>query len=130
MAKDGNYELKIANYEKQFNEAVQDDFNTPKALAIIFSLINEINKNLNKISKKEAKIVEKWISDKLKIFKIGVKIPKIPAKIKRLASKRELLRTNQQFVQSDALRKEIEGLGYTIEDAPAGPLIWPANPNI
>ena len=125
MVKDGNYELKIANYEKQFDEAIQDDFNTPKALAIIFSLINEINKNLNKISKKEAKIVGKWISDKLKIFKIGVKIPKIPAKIKRLASKRELLRTNQQFVQSDALRKEIEGLGYTIEDTPSGPLIWP-----
>src|SRR3989344_1952951 len=125
MAKNGNYKLEIKKYETQFNEALKDDFNTPKALAIVFSLINEINKNLNKIPKKEAKIVEKWISEKLQVFKIEVKMPKIPAKIQQLASKRELFRNHQQFVQSDALRKELERLGYTIEDAPSGPLLWP-----
>ena len=125
MTKGGNSKLEIKNYEAQFNEAIQDDFNTPKALAVIFSLINDTNKNLNKIRKGGAKIIGKWISDKLKIFKIEVKLPKIPAKIQQLASKRELLRTHQQFVQSDVLRKEIERLGYTIEDAPNGPFLWP-----
>ena len=57
------------------------------------------------------------------MFGLAVKIDKIPSQITALAEKRELYRSNKQFAQSDALRKEIEGLGYIIEDTPAGPLV-------
>ena len=48
----------------------------------------------------------------------------IPAKIAKLAAERELCRVNEQFVQSDALRKEIAVLGYGIEDTPIGPFVY------
>ncbi len=51
--------------------------------------------------------------------------PEIPPNIKKLVDAREEARRNQQFIQSDALRKEMDGLGYEIEDTPAGPFIWP-----
>ena len=45
----------------------------------------------------------------------------IPQKIKDFVQKRELLRNNKQFIQADALRKQIEKLGYLIEDTAFGP---------
>jgi cysteinyl-tRNA synthetase len=50
----------------------------------------------------------------------------IPEKIKKLAGEREEFRANQQFVQSDGLRKKINDLGYEIEDTPRGPFLWPS----
>ena len=47
----------------------------------------------------------------------------IPAEIAKLAAERELCRANEQFVQSDALRKKISVLGYSIEDTPQGPFV-------
>jgi cysteinyl-tRNA synthetase len=124
----GNLNVEIFKYDKLFDEKMQDDFNTPRALAAIFELINEINPKIWELSKKSAREIATWLKEKLKILGIEVKYPKIPLKIKLLARKRELFRSSKQFVQSDALRKQMEELGYTIEDTPAGPFLWPANP--
>jgi len=111
--------------ERDFSAAMENDFNTPAALAVIFSLINENQKQVWELSRKSAKMLKKFIKNKLELFGIGLKSVKIPLKIRRLASKRELFRTNKQFIQSDVLRKEIEALGYTVEDTPRGPFLWP-----
>lgn len=118
-------DIKIEEYEKAFHQKMSDDFNTPAALAVIFDLVNELNKKMWALSGPEAKIAGKWLKDKLKTFKIKIKLPGIPLKITRLAAKRELSRTRKQFLQSDALRKQIGGLGYIIEDTPRGPFVWP-----
>ena len=111
--------------ERDFSAAMENDFNTPAALAVIFSLINENQKQVWELSRKSAKMLKKFIKNKLELFGIGLKSVKIPLKIRRLASKRELFRTNKQFIQSDVLRKEIEALGYIVEDTPRGPFLWP-----
>ena len=113
----------LTTYQSKFTAAMDDDFNTPEALAVIFNLINEINPKIWSLDKKEVKLIVKWLNEKLKIFKIAVKLPKIPLKIRRLAKGRELLRANQQFIQADPLRKQIESLGYKVEDTPVGPLV-------
>lgn len=118
-----NQIVDIKRYETRFNAAMEDDFNTPAAIAVIFDLINEINPKIWKLKAKNAKIITKWIKNKLSTFKISLKMPKIPLKIKLLAKKRELCRGNRQFIRADDLRKNIEALGYSIEDTPAGPLI-------
>jgi cysteinyl-tRNA synthetase len=114
----------LAKAELNFQEAMEDDFNTPKALASIFELVNEIEPRIWKLSKKEALRIKKLINEKMVIF-LGnaLKSPKIPSKIAQIAKKRELLRDNKQFIQADALRKEIESLGYSIEDTPIGPFV-------
>lgn len=123
--KNGASKLNIQKYNKAFTDALDDDFNTPKALAIIFELINEINSKIQELNKKDVQIITKWIKKELGLFKISVKKPKIPLKIRFLVWRRNLLRNNKQFTQSDLLRKKIEALGYKIEDTPVGSLIHP-----
>ncbi|MEK7192136.1 MAG: cysteine--tRNA ligase [Patescibacteria group bacterium] len=120
-------EWALANADQKFHAAMQDDFNTPEAMAALFNLINEINKNIWELNKKQAVAVSKFLRQKLKIFKIDLKLPKIPSKIKKLVQQRELFRSNKQFIQADRLRKEMEGLGYVIEDSPIGPVTCQKN---
>lgn len=116
---------KIDESEKNFANAMEDDFNTPEALGTIFKLINELQPQIWELNKKTAKSTIKWISSKLDMLGIEVKSPKTPLKIRLLARKRELSRSSKQFDQSDALRKQIEAVGYSIEDTPVGPFLWP-----
>jgi len=82
-------------------EEMDDDFNTPKALAKIFK-------------------AKKWPLEMEKVFGISCKVVKIPEKIRELVKKREMLRHNKEFEKADKIRKQVEKLGYVIEDTKAG----------
>ena len=110
--------------EDDFQKAMEDDFNTPDALGSLFQMINGVEPQIWNLNKSESKAIGTLLSEKLRILGINLeKTAKIPAKILSLAKKRELFRANKQFIQSDALRKEIEALGFIIEDMPKGPLV-------
>ena len=113
--------------ETAFHQSMAEDFNTPEALAAIFSAVNEINPVIWKLTKPEAKAIEDWLVKLLSVIGIELKMPHIPFKIRHLAKKRELFRVHQQFMQADDLRKQIEALGYLVDDTPAGPLILKKN---
>jgi len=107
-----------------FKEAMDDDFNTPKAMASIFELINAIEPKTWKLAKNEAILIKKFLVSKMELFLgIALKTPKIPLNIAKLAKERELCRSHKQFAQSDLLRNKIEGLGYIVEDMPIGQLV-------
>jgi cysteinyl-tRNA synthetase len=115
----------IKDSEKRFVESMNDDFNTPKALSFIFELINKIEKQVWEISSKNAGLIEKFIRNKFEIFGIRFeKSTRIPLKIRWLLKKREALKNNQQFIQSDALRKDIKELGYIVEDTKQGQIVY------
>lgn len=104
-------------YSKDFIEAFEDDLNAPKALAVLWGIIKS---NLPEDEKKALLLeVDKILGFGLK----QRKIEEIPQKIKDLVKERELSRRNQQFAKSDALRKEIESLGYKIDDTADGTII-------
>lgn len=114
----------IIDTDRKFNEAMSDDFNTPKALSEIFNLINSTEKNIWSLSRKDAQKIISFIEKEMSILGIEIeKLQKIPLKIRFLARKREKFRSNKQFIQSDALRKEINALGYEVEDTQSGPLL-------
>src|SRR3989344_3831894 len=54
--------------ERDFSAAMENDFNTPAALAVIFSLINENQKQVWELSRKSAKMLKKFIKNKLELF--------------------------------------------------------------
>lgn len=115
--------IKIAKYQGAFKKAIEDDFNTPKALAVIFELISEAQKNIWSLPPSKALKIVEFIQKQLKIFEIGVVFAKTPLKIIKMAEQREKFRSNKHFVQADQLRKRIEMLGYIIEDTPLGPFV-------
>ena len=114
-------DLQIVAYKDAFFDVINDDLNTPKALALIWDLIRD---------------KEIWPSNKVVLLldfdqvlglklKEAIKLSRPPAKTASLVKEREKHRANKQFVQADRLRKRIEGLGYTVEDTPQGPFVWP-----
>ncbi len=114
----------ISSAEEKFNQSMEDDFNTPKALASIFEIIGNLQ-DVFGLNKKEVTEISSFVVKNLQIFGIKIeKTPKIPLKIKILAKKRERARNNKQFIQSDVLRKKIIELGYWLEDTPLGYLIY------
>jgi len=106
---------KLKEYENKFLEYINDDLNIPKALALTWNLIKE--KNLSNKNK------YRLLLDFDKVFGLKlnkVKKIKIPQKIKDLVKKREEFRKKDNWKKSDELRKQIEKLGYKIEDAEKG----------
>jgi len=104
--------------KEEFINAMDDDFNTPEAFAILFNFIKEINK------KGGGKKAYKLISEIDKIFNIfDLKEIKIPKKIKDLVKEREKARKNKDFKEADMIREIIKKEGYILEDSEKGPII-------
>jgi cysteinyl-tRNA synthetase len=105
-------------YKREFLEFINDDLNTPKALALMWKLIGD-----QKISNKEK---YKILLDFDRIFGLGlerVKRIKIPQEIKELVKIREEYRKEGEFEKADEIRKKIKEMGYWIEDTKEGPRI-------
>ena len=116
----------IEKSEKEFTEALDDDLNTPKALAVIFNVIREINPLLieNSLDKKSAVNLKSFLE---KIHAVLGIIPSelknIPDEIKKLVETRDKLRQENNFQESDKIRTQIRDLGWEIEDTIYGTLI-------
>jgi cysteinyl-tRNA synthetase len=109
---------KTQNYHQQFINAINDDLNTPQALAIMWETVKD--KNLPNAEKKNL------LLEFDKIFGLGlseIKQLKIPDNIKELAQQREQARQEKNWQEADKIRKEIEVLGYEIKDTETGPKI-------
>ena len=135
-AKGRNFKL-IKKFKEDFYQELADDFNAPKAFAVLFDFIKKINTILDLprvkagkegISKKEAGEIYKFFEKINNIFgiidfkKITAK-EIIPVKIKKLVKEREKFRKEQNWQKSDELRREMEKQGYSVEDTPSGPIV-------
>ncbi len=117
-------EIPTGEFLNNFFENLKDDFNTPKALASIFEFINKLQPEIWNLSSKARQKASESIIGALETVGIHIPAQKISLKAKLIALKREKYRRNKQFIQSDALRKKLDGLGYIIEDTPKGPLLF------
>jgi len=107
-------------YEKRFEEAMDDDLNTPLALSVVYELITETNKLIaeEKLSAATAKSILNFWEKINKVFglEIASSAIKIPEDVIRMAEERKAARENKDFQKSDELRDEIAEAGYIIED--------------
>ncbi|KKU91709.1 MAG: Cysteine-tRNA ligase [Candidatus Jorgensenbacteria bacterium GW2011_GWA1_48_11] len=110
-----------AGFLRRFQTAINDDLNTPKALSILWNTL----KNPLLAPRTKLSLAFKYDEVLGLGFKAAVKQTKIPRAVIKLAEKRELYRINKQFVQADALRKRMIGLGYEVQDTPLGPWLKP-----
>lgn len=113
--------MKISGFKKDFYKAMDDDLNTPSAIAVIFQLINETNKN--GADKKNIIKFLKEIDSFLNFIFWKEKKKEIPKFVKEAAEEREKARKEKDFNKADELRKKIEEMGYKIEDTDKGYLI-------
>jgi len=126
---DKNLKKLFEKSEKDFYRELDDDFNTPRAFAVLFDLIKETNKFIDKdlVSKSQAKEIYNFFEKIDKIFGIidfkKTKNKKIPVAIKKLIDEREKYRQQQNWLKSDEIRLELEKKGYLVEDTKAGQIV-------
>jgi len=113
----GEPNIGCAEFEQKFQAALNDDLNTPKALAVVWDLL----KSDYPPAAKKASLLK---FDK--ILGLNVQLAKpiiVPAEIKELAKQREVLRQQKKWDEADALRDEIAKQGFQVDDTPAGSVI-------
>ena len=116
--KDQTFE--IAKYQTEFKKAINDDLNTPQALAVLWQL----NKKYYDSTNINPQAIYKLALEFDKILGLGldkIKLIPLPLAIKKLLSLREKARQNKQWPQADQIRQKIEKAGFKVEDTFYGP---------
>ncbi len=114
------YKEELIEVYKKFQKAISDDLDTPKALAILWNLIHDYNKNPEKF---DSKAVLELIYDFDKVLGLNlknIKTVRAPINIQKMLKEREEARKSKNFAKADAIRKQIINLGWQIEDTPDG----------
>lgn len=116
--------LETADYRARFESAMDEDFNTPIALSVIFDLARDINREATDGLDVEA--AQKLLCDLCKILGLTLKSDdsgldgNLAPFIDLLLDIREGLRKEKQFELSDRIRDRLDDLGVSIEDTVTG----------
>ncbi len=116
----------IAAAEQRFGEAMDDDFNTPQALAALFDLARTLQAMRGEpgaaaaLGPGVAAITR--LGGVLGLFRAGAAGPPaaLRAEIERLLRVRDDARRRRQWAEADAVRAQLAALGVAVEDNPAG----------
>jgi cysteinyl-tRNA synthetase len=122
-------------YRQRFIEAMDDDFNTPQALAALFDLAREINQagdggiSIDKAQSALVSLAREVLGLKLpKRFKASyvadtsrvISTEEIDVRVKRLIEERANCRKEEKWQRADEIRSKLAELGVTLEDTKAG----------
>ncbi len=120
----------LDDYIKRFEEAMNDDFNTAVALAVLFDLARELNKADNKLPyaatlKKLAGILGLLQDDVEKFLKGSASTEGLDEQaIEQSIAERAAAKANKQWVQADAIRDQLKAQGIVLEDVAGGKTLW------
>ncbi len=112
-------------YLAEFRNAMDDDFNSPKAIAIIFELLNTLNKKIDNLLANEIFTLLKKIglmsiaSDKFLMDSLEIDA----TLVEQLIDNRNQAKINKDYQIADQIRKQIESYGVLLEDTPQG-TVW------
>lgn len=120
----------IETFRQRFDDAMDDNLNTPLALSILYDFIGTINFGIanGDYDSEDAKhILALWKRINSVFGFVLQGQAEIPEAIKQLMQKREDARKQKDFSRSDELRALIEKHGFTVEDTKDGQKVKPAN---
>lgn len=107
-------------YLAEFDEAIEDDINTPQALSVMWNVIRD-----TKLGSKE-KLELLLVFDKVLGFDLvhaEEKAEDVPEDIAKLVRQRAEAKAARNYKEADRLREEIASQGYIIEDSSEGPKV-------
>ncbi len=140
----GSLSEELQDIRPRFIEAMNDDFNTPRALAVLFEAMRSINRfcapgmdSASIPSHEELQVVrEDLVSLSRSILGLLQEEPALfleklrkgdvenlgisEERIQELINQRTEARKNKDFAKADAIRKELFDQGIILEDSPSG----------
>lgn len=107
-------------YKKEFDESINDDLNTPKAVQVFIKALEDFDFD----TKKKLALLENFDE----VLGLGVKdmkeeIIKVPADVQKLIESREKLRKDKKWADADVIRERIKEKGYLLKDTSKGPIV-------
>lgn len=101
--------------ETDFLKFINDDLDTPKALALISEVLN--SESISDADKKETILTMDYV--------LGLELGRvtnivIPDEVLKLMQERDVARAEKDFAKSDELRNQIEKLGFKVKDTESG----------
>ena len=124
--------LDASEYRRTFVEAMDDDFNTPRALAAIFDLSRDINRSSEQGN--DTSSAQKTLRELVGVLGIDLNEPTSDASgdiapfVDLLVQIRTELRSARQFALADKIRDELADRGVSLEDSGSG-TEWRFRPN-
>lgn len=115
----------LKRFKNEFEKAMDDDFNTPKAISAIFKLVEWGWKNMDSISEwggAARKLLKSLAGDVLGILP-EEKREESKDFINLIVKTREQLRKRKIFDLADEIRLELNRLGISLMDTPEG-TVW------
>lgn len=123
-------EIDIQNFVKDFEAAMDDDFNTPQAVAVIFDFVKEVNKILDQTSLSKSTLIElknflkKTADDVLGI----ISFEELESSnksieddlIKLIIDLRDQLKKEKNYQLADKIRNSLNELGIILQDGKSG----------
>jgi len=139
-------------YRQRFIEAMDDDFNTPQALGILFDLAREINQagdagiSIDKaqsilvslarevLGLKLPRIIHLQLSDRI-LIRDTINVTVIPdtvnTRVNRIIEERTNCRKEKNWQRADEIRAKLAELGIVLEDTSGGTkIIWKRAPAV
>jgi len=143
----------VDEFQEQFEQAMDDDFNTPKAFAVLFEFVNKSNRYLEdspnealcthaletflkmgniltlfqpkatKISDSDESVLVKKLQTIVQQYEKDFNKKNVEELLKAILNAREGARKGKDWKTADKIRKELEDIGFEVQDTEAGP-VW------
>jgi len=122
----------VAQWVKRFGDAMNDDFNTPEAIASLFDLASEINRASDANTKQELSQTLKHLAGMIGLLQrspnefLQSGTPHTgmsSAQIEEQIAARHAAKLTKNFKEADAIRERLLNDGVVLEDKPSG-TVW------
>ena len=123
----------FAEFRPRFEKAMDDDFNTPQALGVLFDFGRALAEARDRGTGTPAAFVAGvdelvQLARVLGLFGRDAAMDGPPPVVQQLLTARGEARARRDFKRGDEIRDEIARLGWLVEDTPAGPRLTPKAP--
>lgn len=111
---------------ENFAAELDDDLNSPRALAVFFDAIREINRSVDagRLSQAEGVLVKEWMLDLDRVMGLNLAGPgrerTLTPEEAALVEERNAARTAKDWARADVARDQLKAKGIILEDTPSG----------
>ena len=133
-----------SDYATRFRAAMDDDFNTPEAMAVLFDLVRDLNRTKAENKAEEAETLAAllrrlgkvlgvlqddpsvWLKSQARTVTVALDAVIVwgDKKIDSLVAERLAARKAKNWAESDRIRDELKAQGIILEDRPDGTTDW------
>ena len=128
----------VAEHRRRFFTALDDDFNSGAAIGVLFALLRDLNRYLAEtgdryldpapataarylLGQADAILGLSLVPEPQDATVAPARSAEAPPEVQDQVQQREEARLQRDWARADVLRRQIQELGYEVEDTPSGP---------